>query len=102
MTAPDLDEGAHLTWPEPTTPLHQPRRWIFAAVAVVVAAGCTVLALWLWDRGVVETAPLPDRPDLRFAEYAGDLVALSVAAGALAAIALLEAVRNAVLATRKR
>ena len=102
MTAADLDEGAHLTWPEATTPLHQPRRWIFAAVALVVAAGLTALALWLWDLGVVRTTPLPDRPDLEFAEFAGDLVALSVAAGAAAGLALLEAVRNAVLAVRKR
>ena len=101
MTA-DLDEGADLTWPEPTAPLHQPRRGIAAALEVAAAAALTAIALWLWDLGVVQTAPLQDRPDLQFTHYSGDLVALSIAAGALAGIALLDAIRNAVLALRAR
>ncbi|MGW5055418.1 hypothetical protein [Actinokineospora sp. NPDC004072] len=95
-------EGADLTWPEPGEPLHQPRRAIAAAVEVVVAVALAALAAWLWDRGVVVTTPLADRPGVEFTEYAGDLVALSVAAGAAAAFALVDAIRNLVLAVRPR
>lgn len=101
MTA-DVDEGAHLTWPEPGPPLNQPRRGLIAAVEVVVAAGLIGLALWLWDLGVVHEAPLPDRPDLEFTQLSGELVALSIAAGTTAALALLDAVRNTILAWRAR
>ncbi|UVS82294.1 hypothetical protein [Actinokineospora sp. UTMC 2448] len=101
MTA-ETAEGAHLTWPEPTQPLNQPRRGVVAAIEVVAAAGLVALALWLWNRGVVVTTPLAERPDLEFTEYAGDLVALSVASGTAAALTLLDAVRNLVLAVRAR
>lgn len=101
MTA-DVDEGAHLTWPEPGPPLNQPRRGLIAAVEAVAAAGLVVLALWLWNLGVVRVSPLPDRPELEFTQLSGDLVALSIAAGAAAALALLDALRNTVLAVRTR
>ncbi|GAA4446620.1 hypothetical protein GCM10023148_53130 [Actinokineospora soli] len=53
-------------------------------------------------RPAVVRTPVPDRPDLELTRYAGHLVALSIASGAVAGVALLDAIRNLVLASRKR
>ncbi|MEC3975329.1 hypothetical protein [Amycolatopsis sp. H20-H5] len=98
--------GADL-WPpaEPVTPprLHKPWRALVALAEILVAA----LALWFafrcWDAGVVSVvANLSDGTQLVSHRYFGNLIAAALGLGVVAAILLVDAVRQLLLAVRAR
>jgi len=84
--------------------LNQPRR-AFIGVAEVVAAGLLVwLAFWLWSKaGVTVVQTLDDgRPPYVSHRYFGHWMSLSILSGTVAAVLVLDALRQFVLAARAR
>ncbi|HEV7978306.1 hypothetical protein [Amycolatopsis sp.] len=98
--------GSHL-WPteEPgnLAPLHRPRR-AFVALAEVVVAGVVIwLALLVWDASSVTlTTTLTDGTQLISTRDFGGRIAGAIGLGVLAALLLVDAVRQLLLATRTR
>jgi hypothetical protein len=84
--------------------LNQPRR-AFIGVAEVVAAGLLVwLAFWLWSKaGVTVVQTLDDsRPPYVSHRYFGHWMSLSILSGTAAAVLVLDALRQFMLAARAR
>ncbi|WP_157433951.1 MULTISPECIES: hypothetical protein [Actinoalloteichus] len=102
MTAPhptntigDHPVGAHR--------LHQPRRAVLAVGEVILAVGLVVLAVWLWRTGVLrDELPTGEGESRVLLRYVGDRLALSVGAGCLAGVLLLDSIRQFTLAIRTR
>ncbi|MFS8098036.1 hypothetical protein LFM09_12915 [Lentzea alba] len=83
--------------------LHQPKRALIAAGEVVVVVALAIVAVWCWNRGVVKLAyPIEGREPLISTRYHGNWLGTAVGAVTLAAILLLDAVRQVVLAVRTR
>ncbi|GLW95678.1 hypothetical protein [Actinokineospora globicatena] len=104
MSTPQTSEpeAVGLGWPDPTGGLNRPRRAVAAAVELVLVGALVWFALWAYDRGTVQLAPVAERPDLDFQHFAGNWIGISVAAGTLAALLLLDAGRQLALAVRTR
>ncbi|MBM7770471.1 hypothetical protein JOD54_000675 [Actinokineospora baliensis] len=106
MSTPQTSEpeAVGLGWPAPTESggLNQPRRgWVAAGELVLV--GLLVWAcLWCYDRGTVPLSRVAERPELDFQHYAGNWIGLAIAAATAAAVLLLDAGRQLVLAVRTR
>jgi hypothetical protein len=90
--------------PPPVGPsLHQPKRALIAAGEVVAVVALAFAAVWCWNRGVVQLAyPVEGREPLISTRYLGNWLGTAVGAVTLAAILLLDAVRQIVLAVRTR
>ncbi|SER74300.1 hypothetical protein [Actinokineospora terrae] len=104
MSTPQTSEpeAVGLGWPQRAGGLNQPRRAAVAAVELVLVAALVWFALWAYDEGTVQLAPVAERPDLDFQHYAGNWIGTAVAAGTLAALLLLDAGRQLALAVRTR
>jgi hypothetical protein len=86
-------------------PLNRPVRWFIAAVEVAFVVGLAFLAAWAWSRATVPVR-LPDYenpaiPDV-VERQSGPWTAAAVGLGLLAALLLMDAARQAVLAARLR
>lgn len=86
-------------------PLNRPVRWLIACVEVAFVVGFGLLAAWAWDRATVpvrlpdyENPAIPDVVD----RQSGPWTAAAVGLGLLAALLLMDAVRQAILALRLR
>ncbi|MGK3207732.1 hypothetical protein [Amycolatopsis sp. MEPSY49] len=98
--------GAELWPPEepgPQARLHKPWRTLVAVVEVVlaVAAGWAAYALWHGGRAIVVTRT-DDGAVLESHRYFGGLLAAAIGLGTVAAILLVDAVRQLLLAVRAR
>lgn len=83
--------------------LNQPKRGLAAAAELLVAAGLVWLAFWLWPKGVATiTTVLDDRPPLVSHRYFGHWMSLAILCGTVAAVLLVDTVRQSVLAARAR
>ncbi len=83
--------------------LHQPRRALIAAGEVVAVVALALVAVWAWNRGITKLAyPIDGREPLISTRYHGNWLGTAVAAVTVAAILLLDAVRQVVLAARTR
>lgn len=84
--------------------LNQPRRGFVAAAEVLVAAGLIWLAFLLWPQGIATISQVLDdgRPPYVSHRYFGNWMTLSIFCGIIAAVLVLDAVRQLVLATRAR
>nr|WP_246381474.1 hypothetical protein [Prauserella isguenensis] len=78
--------------------MHRPRRIAVAVVELVVAAVAVWGAFLLWGSAIRDvTVHLDDGSTLTSRVYEGDLIGLAVALGALAAVLVIDAVRQVML-----
>lgn len=103
MTAPQATE--QLVAPPPTGPggLHRPMRAL-VALAEVLAAGFAVWgALWAWPQGFATIATvISDGSTLESQRVYGNWLAAAIAFGTVAAVLVLDALRQVLLAVRAR
>lgn len=95
--APDL--------PRPSGRMHQPWRGIVAVVELVLAVALAFAAAWSWRHGVVTITFPPfqqGQAPLEVTRYFGNWIAGGIALAVVAGFALIDAVRQAILATRSR
>ncbi|OLF15778.1 hypothetical protein [Actinophytocola xanthii] len=103
MTAPRaLDEPAAPPTVEPDR-LHRPRRAIVAVVELLVAGGAVAAAFWAWPRGFATIVTVAgDGTRLLSERTYGNWLGGAIGFGALAALLVLDAIRQLVLAVRVR
>lgn len=101
-----------VTQPETATPmaappaaprLHQPWRALVALGELVLAVVLALGAVWAWQRGLVPmTLPnaKPDAPPYELTRYVGPWLGLAALLVLIALLAVLDAVRQLVLAAR--
>lgn len=83
--------------------LHQPRRGLVAAAEVVVAVLLVVAAFWCWGRGVVHYEfPIDGHSPLPATRLLGNWVGGAIGLAAVAALLLVDAFRQTLLAVRTR
>jgi hypothetical protein len=83
--------------------LHQPKRALIAAGEVVAVVLLAFVAHWCWQRGVVRLSyPVDNGAPLTSTRYHGNWIGGSMALVTVAAILLLDVIRQAVLAVRTR
>lgn len=83
--------------------LHRPWRALVALAEVVLAAVAVWLAIQLWDLGVKTlTVNLSDGVVLTSTRYLGSWMAAAIGLGLLAALLLVDAVRELLLAVRAK
>lgn len=83
--------------------LHRPVRAVVAIVELVVAGFAVWGAFWAWPRGFATiTTTISDGTELDSERVLGNWLAFAIAFGTLAALLVLDAVRQLVLATRVR
>lgn len=83
--------------------LNQPWRALIAVVEVLAAAGAVWAAYWAWPRGIVTiTDVADDGTRLQSTRFFGNWLAAAILLGTVAALLVLDAVRQAVLAFRAR
>lgn len=81
--------------------LNRPRRWVVVAVEVLLAAAAVIAAVLVWRSAEVAIDfHLADGRDLRSTRLLGDRAGLAVLLALVAGALLLDAVRQAVLASR--
>lgn len=81
--------------------LHRPRRAIIAGVEAVVAAAAVWFAFVCWPKGVhTISMTLNDGTVLTSTRYVGSWMAAAIGLGTLAALLLLDAARETLLAVR--
>lgn len=103
MTAPQAAD--ELVAPPPTEPgrLHRPRRAIVAAVELLVAIGLVVLAFWAWPQGFETIVSVGrDGREVTATRTYGNWLGAAIGLGAVAALLLVDAVRQVALAVRAR
>lgn len=103
MSAPQATD--QLAAPPSTEPdrLHRPVRAVVAIVELVVAGFAVWGAFWAWPRGFATiTTTISDGTELDSERVLGNWLAFAIAFGTLAALLVLDAVRQLVLATRVR
>lgn len=103
MTAPEATE--ELVAPPPTEPaqLNHPWRALVALAELLVAGGAVWAAFYCWPRGVATiTERYPDGLELVSTRFVGSWMAAAIGLGTLAAILVLDALRQTVLAARTR
>lgn len=103
MTAPQAAD--HLVAPPPTEPatLHRPRRAIVAALELLVAAGLVLAAFWAWPRGFATIVTVTSEGREVVSERIhGNWLGAAIGFGTLAALLVVDAVRQVVLAVRTR
>lgn len=84
--------------------LNQPRRALVAVAELAVGAALVWLAFWLWPKGITTITQVLDnnRPPLVSHRYYGHWLSLAVLSGTVAAVLLVDAMRQLVLAARAR
>lgn len=83
--------------------LNQPWRALIAVIEVLVAAGAVWAAYWAWPRGIATiTLELSDGSRLESTRYFGNWMGAAILLGTVAALLVLDAVRQVVLAVRAR
>ena len=83
--------------------LHQPKRALIAAGEVVAVVLLAFAAHWCWRHGVVRLEyPIDGSQPLQSTRYKGNWIGSSIVLVTLAAVLLLDAVRQVVLAVRAR
>lgn len=103
MTAPQATD--ELVVPPPTEPgrLHRPFRAVVAVAEVLVAAALVVAAFWAWPRGFATIVTVTgDGVELTSERIRGNWLSAAIGFGTLAALLLVDAVRQVVLAVRAR
>jgi hypothetical protein len=91
--------------PPPVEPdrLHRPRRAIVAVVELLVAGGAVVAAFWAWPKGFATIVTVAgDGTRLLSERTYGNWLGGAIGFGALAALLVLDAIRQLVLAVRVR
>jgi hypothetical protein len=104
VTASEVTEESAAAVPPATRgSLHEPWRALVALAELLVAGGAIWLAFWCWSRGVVAvTTVLGDGTRLESTNYVGHWQAAAIALGTVAAVLVLDALRQIVLAVRVR
>ncbi|HVV11086.1 hypothetical protein [Amycolatopsis sp.] len=88
---------------QPPAKLHRPWRALIAVVELILAAVAVWFAFRCWHAGVKTlTVNLSDGTVLTSTRYLGNWMAAAIGLGALAAILLVEAVREVLLAIRAK
>ncbi|MPZ84142.1 MAG: hypothetical protein GEV28_28585 [Actinophytocola sp.] len=103
MTAPQATE--ELVAPPPTerSRLHRPWRALVALVELLVAGGLVLLAFWAWPRGFATiTTVVGDGTELVSTRIYGNWLGGAIGFGTVAALLVLDALRQVVLAVRTR
>ena len=103
MTAPQAAD--ELVAPPPTEPprLHRPGRAIVAAVELLVAAGLVAVAFWAWPKGFATIVTVAgDGTELASERVYGNWLGTAIGFGTLAALLVVDAVRQVALAVRAR
>lgn len=102
VSAPVAEEPAVVP-PPPRSGLHQPWRALVALLELIVAGGGVWAAYWAWPRGVATISlALDDGTTLVSTRYFGNWMALAILLGTVAALLVLDAARQLVLAVRVR
>ena len=94
-----------LVVPPPTEPggLNKPWRLVVAVAELAVGAVAVLLAFDFWPRGVAKIVEhYPDGIVFESTRWVGSWMALAVLLGTVAAVLVLDAVRQVVLAVRAR
>ena len=101
MTVPTATDEPAIDLPPVAARLHQPWRALVALVEVVAAAAAIWGAFWCWPRGVATiTLVLDDGTRLVSTRYYGNWMGAAILLGTIAALLVLDAVRQTVLAVR--
>lgn len=102
MTA--VEETEELVAPPPTETrgLNRPWRAVVALVEVAVAAGAVWAAFWAWPRGVVTISMTVDGTVLDSTRFVGSWMAAAIGFGTVAALLVVDAIRQTTLAVRAR
>ncbi|OLF07103.1 hypothetical protein BLA60_28190 [Actinophytocola xinjiangensis] len=103
MTAPQA--AAPLVAPPPTEPaaLHRPWRALVAVVELALAGGLVFAAFWAWPRGFSTILTVTSEGREVVADRIhGNWLATAIGFGALGALLVVDAVRQAALAVRTR
>lgn len=103
MTAPQATE--ELVAPPTTEPgrLHRPARAVVALVELLAAGLAVVGAFWAWPRGFATISTVVgDGTTLESERVLGNWLAAAIAFGTIAAVLVLDAVRQLLLAVRIR
>lgn len=102
MTAIEATE--ELVSPPPTERggLNRPWRAVVAVLEVVLAVAAVVAAFWCWPRGVHTITMDVDGTELVSQRFSGNWMAAAIGFGTLAALLVLDAIRQTVLAVRAR
>jgi hypothetical protein len=83
--------------------LNKPMRAVVAAVELLVAAGLVWLAFWMWPHGIATiTDTASDGAVLKSTKYFGNWLAGSIGVGMVAALLVVDAIRQLVLGLRTR
>ena len=94
-----------LVAPPPTEPgrLHRPWRVLAALAELVVAAVCVWFAFDVWPRGIANVVQrFPSGVVWESTRWVGSWMSLAILLGTVAALLVLDAVRQVVLAVRAR
>ncbi len=94
-----------LVAPPPTEPgrLNKPVRAVVAVVEVLLAGVAVWFAFDLWPRGIARVVErLPDGTVLESTRWVGSWMAAAIGLGTVAALLVLDAIRQVVLAVRAR
>ncbi len=94
-----------LVAPPPTEPgpLHKPWRALVALAEVVVAAVCVFFAFQVWPNGIANiTERYPNGLVLESTRWVGSWMSFAILLGTVAALLVLDAVRQVILAVRAR
>lgn len=107
MSAPATEESAAAPtgsdMPPAAAGLHRPWRALVALVEVLVAAAAMWAAYRCWPRGIASvTLELEDGSRLESTRYFGNWMGLAILLGTVAALLVLDAVRQVLLAVRAR
>ena len=102
MTA--VEETEPLVSPPPTETggLNRPWRALIAVLEVVLAGGAVWAAFLAWPRGIVTISMTVDGTLLESTRFSGNWLAAAIGLGTLAALLVLDAIRQTVLAVRAR
>lgn len=102
MSTPEVAEDE----PAPVKPaergaLHKPWRALVAVAELLVAGAAIWLGFWCWSHGVLTiTTVLPDGTRFESTDYVGHWLAAAIVLGTVAAVLVLDALRQVVLAVR--
>ncbi|TDV46985.1 hypothetical protein [Actinophytocola oryzae] len=89
--------------PTETGPLHEPRRLFVALGELVLAAVAVWFSFDVWPRGIANVVErYPDDIVLESTRWVGSWMSLAILLGTVAALLVLDAVRQVILAVRAR